>query len=156
MSSEIIYPVYIEWRAMVGAVAHAMHGLPHEVIGFLVGRPFVWNGTTYVYIKAALMGKANASETHVEFAADSLADIVQKLREKYPDEELVGWYHSHPGYGCFLSPTDLASHVNCFTMPYHVSMVVDPVKGEVAFFRVNSVNDYEQIRSAVVRRRRDG
>ena len=60
MSSEKIYPVYIEWRAMVGAVAHAMHGLPHEVIGFLVGRPFVWNGTTYVYIKAALMGKANA------------------------------------------------------------------------------------------------
>jgi len=156
MSSSKPFPVYIELKAVVEAVSHALEGFPSEVIGFLVGMPYEWGGETYVYITATLRGKAVASETHVEFADDSLGEVVQSLRENHPDSVLVGWYHSHPGYGCFLSPTDLASHVSCFTMPYHVAMVVDPVKREMAFFRVRSISEYEQICSAVVRRKVHG
>jgi proteasome lid subunit RPN8/RPN11 len=150
------YPVYIELKALIEVVLHALEGLPNEVIGFLIGTPYVWDNSTYVYVTAALRGRTEASETHVEFAADSLGEVVQWLRRNHPNAAIVGWYHSHPGYGCFLSPTDLASHMSCFTMPYHVAMVVDPMKGEAAFFKVVSPSEYEQVCSAVVRRKENG
>jgi len=54
------------------------------------------------------------------------ADLYNKCGNK---EQVVGWYHSHPGYGCWLSGIDVdTQHLNQqFTEPF-LAIVVDPVR----------------------------
>ncbi|KIH42337.1 Mov34/MPN/PAD-1 family protein, partial [Ancylostoma duodenale] len=44
-------------------------------------------------------------------------------------EKVVGWYHSHPGYGCWLSGIDVATQAlnQQFQEPW-VAIVVDPLR----------------------------
>ena len=50
-------------------------------------------------------------------------------------EMVVGWYHSHPGFGCWLSSTDINTQSSFEALnPRAVALVVDPiqsVKGKV-------------------------
>jgi len=42
-------------------------------------------------------------------------------------ENIVGWYHSHPGYGCWLSGIDVATQLNnqMYLDPF-LAIVIDP------------------------------
>lgn len=44
-------------------------------------------------------------------------------------ENAIGWYHSHPGYGCWLSGIDVSTQMlnQNFQEPF-VAIVVDPVR----------------------------
>ncbi len=50
-------------------------------------------------------------------------------------ESVVGWYHSHPGFGCWLSSVDINTQQSFEQLtPRAVAVVVDPiqsVKGKV-------------------------
>ncbi len=48
---------------------------------------------------------------------------------------VVGWYHSHPGLGAFFSGTDRATQASFFRELWHLGLVVDPQRGEWAWFR---------------------
>ena len=50
------------------------------------------------------------------------------------DGMVVGWYHSHPNLGAFFSSTDRATQRAFFNQPYSVGLVVDPIRGEEAWF----------------------
>lgn len=51
------------------------------------------------------------------------------------DQICVGWYHSHPGFGCWLSGTDVETQKSQEMLnPKAVGVVIDPVqsvKGKV-------------------------
>lgn len=44
-------------------------------------------------------------------------------------EKVVGWYHSHPGYGCWLSGIDVSTQTlnQKFQEPW-VAIVIDPLR----------------------------
>lgn len=44
-------------------------------------------------------------------------------------ENAIGWYHSHPGYGCWLSGIDVSTQMlnQNFQEPF-VAIVIDPVR----------------------------
>ena len=46
--------------------------------------------------------------------------------KRYPDKLVLGWYHTHPAYGVFLSEHDMFIHRNFFAEPHHVAVVIDP------------------------------
>lgn len=50
-------------------------------------------------------------------------------------EIILGWYHSHPGFGAFFSGTDRRTQAAVFRHPYSLGLVVDPVRGEERWFR---------------------
>jgi proteasome lid subunit RPN8/RPN11 len=54
--------------------------------------------------------------------------------QKYPEERIVGWYHSHPGFGVFLSDHDTFIHRNFFSSPGQVAWVFDPHSDEEGCF----------------------
>ena len=63
-------------------------------------------------------------------------DYMHSEREKrYPGLRIVGWYHTHPGFGIFLSSYDLFIHRNFFDIPWQLAYVVDPVNDKRGFFR---------------------
>ena len=51
----------------------------------------------------------------------------QQLLNGKNEENIVGWYHSHPGYGCWLSGIDVSTQSlnQGFQDPY-LAIVVDP------------------------------
>ena len=63
-------------------------------------------------------------------------DFINLRREKlFPEKRILGWQHTHPGYGIFLSAYDMFIQENFFDLPFQVAYVTDPVKNERGFFR---------------------
>lgn len=110
---------------------HARSCSKTEVCGVLIGSEDK-NGLA---IEACIAG-ANAAQagTHVTFTQDTWAHIYQTKDAKYPDHRIVGWYHSHPGFGVFLSDHDTFIHKNFFSSPLQVAWVYDPHSDEEGCF----------------------
>jgi 26S proteasome regulatory subunit N11 len=62
-------------------------------------------------------------------------NMLDMLQQTGRPEMVVGWYHSHPGFGCWLSSTDINTQSSFEALnPRAVALVVDPiqsVKGKV-------------------------
>ena len=72
-----------------------------------------------------------ASPTRTTRGRRSLASATNFI----PDLDIVGWYHTHPDFGIFLSSHDLFIHRNFFDQPLQVAYVVDPIRQTRGFFR---------------------
>jgi proteasome lid subunit RPN8/RPN11 len=110
---------------------HARSCSKTEVCGVLIGS----EDKNSLTIEACISG-ANAAQagTHVTFTQDTWAHIYQTKDAKYPDHRIVGWYHSHPGFGVFLSDHDTFIHKNFFSSPLQVAWVYDPHSDEEGCF----------------------
>lgn len=97
-----------------------------EVGGLLIGEAVSWRGKLYVDIEAALPGaQTQAGPAHVTFTAETWAALLRRKEEEFPTRSIVGWYHSHPQMGIFLSGLDLSLHRHFFPQPWHVALVVN-------------------------------
>jgi len=110
---------------------HARTNLKTEVCGVLIGG--FEDGATHV--RACIAG-ANAAQggAHVTFTQDTWEHIYKIKDRDFPDERIVGWYHSHPGFGIFLSDHDTFIHKNFFSAPEQVAWVFDPHSDEEGCF----------------------
>jgi proteasome lid subunit RPN8/RPN11 len=102
-----------------------------EICGVLVGQ----DRAGRIEIQASIPGE-NAEEagTHVTFTQNTWEHIYQVKDKQYPDHRIVGWYHSHPGFGVFLSDHDTFIHKNFFASPGQVAWVFDPHSDEEGCF----------------------
>jgi proteasome lid subunit RPN8/RPN11 len=110
---------------------HARSQSKTEVCGVLVGNET--EGMTS--IEACISGE-NAAQggAHVTFTQDTWEHIYKVKDRDYPDARIVGWYHSHPGFGVFLSDHDTFIHKNFFSSPQQVAWVYDPHSDEEGCF----------------------
>lgn len=137
-----IADVYIHYPVLKKIFRHFVKALPKEAVGFLLGDRYVYRGRDWVEVLDYLPIKAEASETFVEPLEGSLVRISRTLEKR--KLLVVGWAHSHPGYGCFLSNIDLETHRRCFSQPYHVALVMDPLTGEYDIFSIRG-DSYERV-----------
>src|SRR5262249_22696216 len=54
--------------------------------------------------------------------------INQEMDTRFAHLKIVGWYHSHPDFGIFLSDRDLFIQQHFFSGPGQLALVVDPVR----------------------------
>jgi len=110
---------------------HARCSPKTEVCGVLVG--VVVDGATHV--RASIAG-VNAAQggAHVTFTQDTWEHIYKIKDRDFPDARIVGWYHSHPGFGIFLSDHDTFIHKNFFSAPEQFAWVYDPYSDEEGCF----------------------
>lgn len=71
----------------------------------------------------------------IEFG-DEAQDELEKARDRFPNLKLVGWFHTHPGHGLFLSRPDQKIQRDWFRKPYHIAMEVETLTPnfDMAFF----------------------
>jgi proteasome lid subunit RPN8/RPN11 len=106
-----------------------------EVCGVLVGNVYQDAMGPFVYIEASIRGNFSAGHAaQVTFTAKTWQHIQDVLDRDYPDLRILGWYHTHPGHGIFLSDMDLFIQQNFFSLPWHVAFVFDPKAGEEGLF----------------------
>ncbi|MES2221631.1 MAG: Mov34/MPN/PAD-1 family protein [Acidobacteriota bacterium] len=110
---------------------HARAHMKTEVCGVLIGE--TRDGVVEITASIEALNAAQAG-AHVTFTQDAWETIYQVKDESYPDQRIVGWYHSHPGFGVFLSEHDSFIHRNFFSSPDQVAWVYDPHTDEEGCF----------------------
>lgn len=122
---------------------HVMSDVEREVGGVLVGT-ISTDGPSISAVIPALA--AVGSTANVTFTQEVWEDVHQRIDRDHPGAQIVGWYHSHPGFGIFLSAYDLFIHENFFPDTGQLALVVDPLAGEAGWFgwRDGSVVELER------------
>lgn len=126
--------------AMVDFIAdHAEAGLSEnvEVLGLIIGKFFRDTRGVYAVAERVINVPTVGDESSVAICETGLPDLVDAMDDLVSDEVVVGWYHSHLGIGCFMSDTDVKTQDGMFGGECGFAVVVDPVKGEIAFFDSN-------------------
>ncbi len=116
---------------------HARSDLAHEVGGALIGevRYDAGRAQTYIVIQDILPASfTDAGETHLTFTQDTLVHFSNQMDELFPGKRMVGWYHTHPRLGVFLSGHDTFLHRHFFPDPTQVALVIDPYACHAGFF----------------------
>jgi len=125
--------VYISSMALLKMLKHARSGVPMEVMGLMLGE-FV-DEYTLTVIDVFAMPQSGTGVTVEAVDPVFQADMIDMLKQTGRHEMVVGWYHSHPGFGCWLSGVDINTQLSFQTLKERaVAVVVDPiqsVKGKV-------------------------
>ena len=158
IEEDYVFPVYI-YRDTIQNIHQLTKDFENEIFGYLIGNILEWKGQIYVVIEEILfiLGAVHSdkfSTSQIEGTAGKYERRFQKLKKKRENDNLriVGWWHSHPGFSCFLSHTDLKTQEFFFPESYQVALVVDPHKDELEFFTLdkNSKNGYKPISYAIL------
>lgn len=129
------YRFYLDPAVHAGVWQHARENIGVEICGVLVGTLARDADGPYAHVRAFIRGEAAANKlAEVTFTHDTWARINQEMDTKYADQRIVGWYHSHPDFGIFLSDRDRFIQEHFFSGPGQVAYVVDPVRGTEGVF----------------------
>ena len=86
----------------------------------------------YSIAKDVATSDLEATEANVRFISfDKLSEELDKLNYDY---QIIGWYHSHPNYSSYMSPTDIKTQKRMFNHPYQCAIVIDPIKFDMKAF----------------------
>lgn len=118
--------VRISAVALLKMVMHARSGGSIEVMGLMLGKI---EANTFV-VTDSLRLPVEGTETRVnaqDEANEYMVAFLERAREQGQPENAVGWYHSHPGYGCWLSGIDVSTQKTQqqWQDPF-VAVVIDP------------------------------
>jgi proteasome lid subunit RPN8/RPN11 len=97
-----------------------------EVGGFLVGT-IVGDTTTVTNVMRAK--KTVGKSTNLTFTHDTWTELYKEIEELKTESVIIGWYHSHPNFGVFLSEHDKFIQNNYFKADGQITTVVDPIRG---------------------------
>jgi len=114
------------------------HGLTNpnvEVCGVLVGIIYRDAHGPWCSVEANIRGNyASGRNAQVTFTSETWTQIHQEMDEKYSDKFILGWYHTHPGFGIFLSEMDVFIQDNFFSQLWQIAFVDDPKGGDRGSF----------------------
>jgi COP9 signalosome complex subunit 5 len=118
--------VRISAVALIKMVMHARSGGDIEVMGLMLG--YVEHQTFIVTDALRLPVEGTETRVNAHSEADEyMVNFLARSREAGQVENAIGWYHSHPGYGCWLSGIDVATQNThqSFQDPF-LAVVIDP------------------------------
>ncbi|KAG6903490.1 multicatalytic endopeptidase [Termitomyces sp. Mi166 len=121
---------------------HGRAGVPMEVMGLMLGE-FVDEYTVQV-IDVFAMPQSGTTVTVESVDHVFQTRMVDMLKQTGRPEMVVGWYHSHPGFGCWLSSVDINTQQSFESLNTRsVAVVIDPiqsVKGKVVIDAFRLIN----------------
>jgi len=118
-------------EAIAECEEHCFSRLDVEVGGFLLG---VVDDVSVTISRIQPAATAESRQTNLTFTHEAWDEVLSKLDTEFAGLSIVGWYHSHPGFGCFLSEYDVFIQENFFSGPGQVALVIDPLAGTYAYF----------------------
>ena len=119
--------IYISPLSLLKMLRHGKAGIPLEVMGLMLG-DYV-DDYTVKCIDVFSMPQSGTETTIESIDERFQVRMVEMLKQTGRNEIVVGWYHSHPGYGCWLSSTDINTQKTFEQqVPRTVAVVVDPIQ----------------------------
>lgn len=129
------FRVYLDGPVHAAVWAHASENVAVEICGVLVGN---WKQDAcgpFVHVCDRIRcDSAKSQAAEVTFTHDAWSQIYREMDSRFADRAIVGWYHSHPDFGIFLSDRDVFIHEHFFNSPGQIAFVVDPVRKDEGVF----------------------
>jgi proteasome lid subunit RPN8/RPN11 len=132
-----IVRVFFTQPAYARVHIHTASDLDNEVGGILVGQWCLDPATDsqFLVIENALRARyTRQSSVHLTFTQDTLVHFHDIIELRFAGMQIVGWYHTHPRMGVFLSQYDTWLHDHFFSEPWQVALVVEPYSCLGGFF----------------------
>lgn len=124
-------PPAIDAEVFQQAVDHMYSNTDIEMGGFFIGTLRDGQATIDASIPAL---SAPSSLVNLTFDHDTWSDVVTQVDRDHAGKVIVGWFHSHPGHGVFLSGYDEFIQTSFFSADGMVALVVDPRDGSTGWF----------------------
>jgi len=125
--------VHISSLALLKMLKHGRAGVPMEVMGLMLGQFVDEYTVNCVDVFAMPQSGTGVSVEAVDPVFQT--NMLEMLKQTGRPEMVVGWYHSHPGFGCWMSGVDINTQQSFEQLNERaVAVVVDPiqsVKGKV-------------------------
>ncbi len=128
--------VFVTRPAYIRICVHACSA-EVEVGGALIGR---WyqderTGGQYIVVKHVLPARhTKQGAVYLTFTQNTILDFHDQIEKRFEGDRIVGWFHTHPRMGVFLSHYDTFLHHNFFPEPWQVALVVEPFSSVAGFF----------------------
>ena len=119
--------IYISPLSLLKMLRHGKAGIPLEVMGLMLGE-YV-DDYTVKCIDVFSMPQSGTETTIESIDEGFQVKMTEMLKQTGRNEIVVGWYHSHPGFGCWLSSTDINTQKTFEqSVPRTIAVVVDPIQ----------------------------
>ncbi len=129
--------VFLTQPAFVRICSLAGRDMDNEVGGALIGQ---WridhpSGEQFIVAEAVLPARfTRQGSAFLTFTQDTLVALHDEQETRFPQKRMVGWFHTHPRMGVFLSDYDVWLHQHFFPEPWQVALVVEPHTQVGGFF----------------------
>lgn len=128
----LVEEAFLERLARFGERS-AMAG--REAGAFILGKAEMLRDGWQIALEELQEVEGEADAESFTFPAEAFLKAHQRWRTWSVDEIaarpgatcVVGWCHTHPGHGVFLSPPDLEVQHRKFPLPFQIALVVDPL-----------------------------
>jgi proteasome lid subunit RPN8/RPN11 len=107
-----------------------------EALGFMIGELRQYKDCIFSIVHDVVTSKLESTSVSVRFHRDAFNSIFSQLDNIKYDYIILGWYHSHPGFSCFMSQIDIDTQKRMFNKVFHAALVVDPINWELKTFRM--------------------
>jgi proteasome lid subunit RPN8/RPN11 len=129
------YRVFLSEQAFDRAVERGATDTTREIGGVLVGELLRDQAGPYLLIETTIDAlHAEEKGAELTFTHATWEHIHKEMDSRHPGKRVVGWYHTHPGFGVFLSDRDQFIHKSFFDLPFQVALVYDPKAKEHGLF----------------------
>jgi proteasome lid subunit RPN8/RPN11 len=132
-----VVKVFVTQKAYIRICAHASSDLSNEVGGWLLGEKRLdeESGEDFIVIDTILPAQHTLQgSAYLTFTSETQIALLNTLESDFPEKMLVGWFHTHPRMGIFLSNYDTFLHQNFFPEIWQVALVVEPFSKTGGFF----------------------
>jgi len=127
--------IYISQPAYKAIHRFAEAKTENESGGMLIGSVIEEFGKTNIVIAGFIEAKyCKATPTTLKFTHETWDYCHKEIAKKFPGKKIVGWIHTHPNFGIFLSEYDKFIQENFFKEEYEIAFVVDPIQGIEGFY----------------------
>lgn len=107
----------------------------NESGGMLIGNVIEEFGKTNIIVNGFIEAKyCEATPTTLKFTHETWEYVHKEIDKKFSGQKIVGWIHTHPNFGIFLSEYDKFIQENFFKEDYQIAYVVDPIQDIEGFY----------------------
>ncbi len=127
--------VYISQKTYKTIHKFARNKTSVESGGMLLGKVLEEFGKTNIIIDGFVEAKySEATPTTLKFTHETWDYVHKEIAKKHSGKKILGWIHTHPDFGIFLSEYDKFIHQNFFSEENQVAYVVDPIQDIEGFY----------------------
>ena len=129
-------PIFVDVDVQRDMENHALSDTSVELGGVLLGGQYEdKDGRPFVVVTDSLRAEYyESTKGSFKFTHETWENITRQ-REEFPsDLQMVGWYHTHPDWGVFLSGMDMFICDNFFNRSLDVALVIDPCRQDRGMF----------------------
>jgi len=115
--------------------SYSLSDTSRELGGVLLGHYKEKDGHYWLEIEEKIIARhTEAAKSNITFTHMTWEYINQVKDDFFPNLKMLGWFHTHPGFGIFLSKEDCFIQKNFFNESWSIAYVIDPVHNNWGFF----------------------